>query len=64
MKTDNNKHEAYKQAEKKIAAIKGFYINLFIYFISNAALIYVNLKYGPHFQWFWYRWNRNVTIRA
>ncbi len=56
MKQDNNnnKHNAYKEAEKKVRDIKGFYINLLIYFITNAVLIYVNLKYGAHFQWFWY----------
>lgn len=54
MKTEHNKHEAYKQAEKKVKAIKGFYFNLLIYIITNAALIYVNFIYSPHFHWFWY----------
>ncbi len=54
MKSEQNKHEAYKQAEKKVKAIKGFYFNLLIYIITNSILIYINLIYNGDFNWVWY----------
>ncbi|WP_240339618.1 2TM domain-containing protein [Flavobacterium arcticum] len=54
MKSEQNKHETYKQAEKKVKAIKGFYFNLLIYIITNSILIYINLIYSGDFNWVWY----------
>ncbi|WP_294736449.1 2TM domain-containing protein [uncultured Flavobacterium sp.] len=50
----NSENKDYRQAEKRVKAIKGFYINLLIYFIANAVLVYINLVYTPDVHWFWY----------
>lgn len=47
-------NQEYNEAFKRVKEIKGFYINLLIYFITHAILIYVNLKYSAGFHWFWY----------
>lgn len=47
-------NQEYNQAFKRVKNIKGFYINLLIYLITNAVMIYINLKYSPDFHWFWY----------
>lgn len=54
MMDDFNKQQEYSQAEKRVKAIKGFYINLLIYFITNLLLAYVNVIYSSNFYWFWY----------
>ncbi|QYJ69498.1 2TM domain-containing protein [Flavobacterium litorale] len=49
-----NQQEAYRRAEKKVNAIKGFYGGLFGYCIVIPILIYINLTYTPNYYWFWY----------
>ncbi|GGB86066.1 hypothetical protein GCM10007424_27650 [Flavobacterium suaedae] len=64
MEKDFNKH-AYNKAVERIKTIKGFYFNLLIYIVTNAILIYINLKYSPQFQWFWYSvvsWGAGLLI--
>ncbi len=45
---------AYDKAKRKVKEIKGFYINLSCYCLVMPILIYVNMKYMPEFQWFWF----------
>lgn len=44
----------YEKAKKKAKNIRGFYINLMCYCIVIPILIYVNLRYVPEIQWFWF----------
>ena len=45
---------AYDKAKRKVKEIKGFYANLTSYLIIMPILIFVNLRYTPEFQWFWF----------
>lgn len=65
MEKNYNKLEIYKQAEKKVKAIRGFYINLFIYLITNAIFVYINLTYSPESYWAWYTllfWGAGMAV--
>lgn len=45
---------AYDKAKRKVKEIKGFYVNLTCYCLIMPILIYVNLRFMPQFQWFWF----------
>jgi Histidine kinase/2TM domain len=49
--TENN---AYYDAKKKVDNLKDFYGSLFSFCIVIPFLIFINLRYSPHFQWFWF----------
>jgi hypothetical protein len=58
---------AYDKAKRKVKEIKGFYINLTCYCIVIPVLIFVNLRYMPEFQWFWFSlagWGVGVAFHA
>ncbi|MFP9099026.1 2TM domain-containing protein [Flavobacterium sp. RHBU_24] len=62
-----NEREAYKRAKKKVKEIKGFYYNLLCYCIVIPILIFVNLKFSPEFQWFWFSmvgWGTGVLFHG
>lgn len=44
----------YEKAKKTAKNIRNFYINLTCYCVVIPILIFVNLKYVPEFQWFWF----------
>ncbi|QXP74077.1 2TM domain-containing protein [Tenacibaculum sp. AHE15PA] len=46
--------QKYTQAKKRVKKIKGFYTHLAIYCIIIPVIIFVNLKFEPHFHWFWF----------
>ena len=53
----NKKHDednAYYRAKKRVEELKGFYGNLISYCCVVPVLVFVNLKYSPEFQWFWF----------
>ncbi|TCI90562.1 2TM domain-containing protein [Tenacibaculum sp. M341] len=51
----NSVHEArYFRAVKKVKAIKSVYAHIVVYLLVVSMLIYVNLKFTPHFHWFWF----------
>jgi len=54
MKQASNKEQQYSKAQKRVKLIKGFYTHLAIYCVVISLLIYINLKYEPHFHWFWF----------
>jgi len=54
MKTDVTQKQQYAKAEKRVKKIKGFYTHLSIYCIVIPIIIFVNLKFEPHFHWFWF----------
>jgi hypothetical protein len=51
---DNTTQKAYKEARKKVKAIRGFYFNLLVYIAAHLVFIYFNLIYNLQFNWFWY----------
>jgi hypothetical protein len=44
----------YQKAQKRVKDIKGFYTHLTIYCLIIPTLIFINLKFEPHFHWFWF----------
>jgi hypothetical protein len=48
------KDQKYLQAVKRIEKIKGFYMHLTVYGLIIPTIIFVNLKFEPHFHWFWF----------
>ena len=46
--------QQYIIAKKRVKRIKGFYTHLTIYCIVIPVIIFVNLKFEPHFHWFWF----------
>lgn len=54
MESDFTKEQRYFKAQKRVKEIKGFYIHLTIYCIVMPVIIFINLKFVPHFHWFWF----------
>jgi len=54
MERNNTEQERYLIAQKRVKRIKGFYTHLSIYCVIIPVIIFVNLKYEPHFHWFWF----------
>jgi hypothetical protein len=54
MKSALKKEQQYLKAQKRVKDIKGFYTHLTIYCVVISLLVFINLKYEPHFHWFWF----------
>ena len=54
MNIEFTNEQRYYKAHKRVKDIKGFYIHLTIYCLVIPVIIFVNLKYVPHFHWFWF----------
>jgi uncharacterized membrane protein YbhN (UPF0104 family) len=52
MKPALKKNQRYLKAQKRVKQVKGFYTHLTIYCVVISLLIFINLKYEPHFHWF------------
>jgi sensor histidine kinase YesM len=64
---NTNENTAYYRAKKRVDELKGFYANLISYFCVIPFLIYINLTFSPHFQWFWFSaagWGFGLTMHA
>ncbi|CAL2087680.1 2TM domain-containing protein [Tenacibaculum sp. 190524A02b] len=48
------KEHNYMLAKKKVEKIKAFYIHAIITVLTMPIIIVVNLKFVPHYHWFWY----------
>lgn len=62
-----NSNTSYYRAKKRVEELKGFYGNLISYCIVIPILIFINLKFMPQFQWFWFSaagWGFGVTMHA
>jgi sensor histidine kinase YesM len=62
-----NENTAYYRAKKRVEQLKGFYGNLISYCCVIPILIFVNLKFMPHFHWFWFSaagWGFGLTMHA
>ena len=65
METNFTKQEGYYKAQKRVKEIKGFYTHLTIYCLIIPIIIFVNLKFEPHFHWFWFSllgWGTGLSI--
>ncbi|MFD0992141.1 histidine kinase [Tenacibaculum geojense] len=55
MKTPENfENSSYIKAVEKVQKIKEFYQNLISYIVFIPLLIFINLRFSPQFQWFWF----------
>lgn len=54
MELDFIEQQRYLKTKKRVKRIKGFYAHLSIYCLVIPIIIFVNLKYEPHFHWFWF----------
>lgn len=62
----NNKTPYYR-AKKRVEELKGFYGNLISYCCVIPILIFINLKFTPDFQWFWFSmagWGFGLSMHA
>jgi hypothetical protein len=60
-----NEDQKYLQAKKRVKKIKGFYTHLTIYCFVIPIIIFANLKFEPHFHWFWFSllgWGTGVIV--
>ena len=69
METSTNyiENTAYYRAKKRVEQLKGFYGSLISYCIVIPILIFINLRYMPHFQWFWFSaagWGFGLLMHA
>ena len=65
--TNFNEDTAYFRAKKRVEELKGFYGNLISYCCVIPILIFINLRFSPQFQWFWFSaagWGFGVTMHA
>lgn len=59
--------KAYYRAKKRVEELKGFYGNVISYCCVIPFLIFINLKFSPGFQWFWFSalgWGFGVAMHA
>jgi hypothetical protein len=62
-----NDNTAYYRAKKRVEQLKGFYGNLISYCCVIPLLIFINLTFSPHFQWFWFSaagWGFGLLMHA
>ncbi len=62
-----NENNSYYKAKKRVEELKGFYGNLISYCCVIPFLIFINLKFSPHFQWFWFSavgWGFGLIMHA
>ena len=46
--------QKYIKAKNRVQKVKGFYTHLTIYCIVIPIIVFANLKFEPHFHWFWF----------
>lgn len=59
--------KAYYRAKKRVEELKGFYGNIISYCCVIPFLVFINLKFSPGFQWFWFSalgWGFGVAMHA
>lgn len=65
--TNYNQKTPYYRAKKRVEELKGFYGNLISYCCVIPILIFINLKFTPDFQWFWFSmagWGFGLSMHA
>jgi steroid 5-alpha reductase family enzyme len=59
--------ERYQEAKKRVTEIKSFYSHLFIFFVVNVALFFINLATSPGTWWFYwplFGWGIGIAAHA
>ncbi|WP_432221190.1 2TM domain-containing protein [Flavobacterium sp. TMP13] len=62
-----NENSSYYRAKKRVRELKGFYGNLISYCCVIPVLIFINLRFSPGFQWFWFSalgWGIGLSLHA
>lgn len=54
MEVEFTKDQKYLKAKKRVKKMKGFYAHLSVYCFVIPIIIFTNLKFEPHFHWFWF----------
>ena len=65
MEREFTEDQKYIQAKKRVQKIKGFYTHLTVYCFVIPIIIFANLKFEPHFHWFWFSllgWGTGLII--
>lgn len=65
MEIEFTEGQKYLQAKRRVARIKGFYMHLTVYCFVVPTITFVNLKFEPHFHWFWFSalgWGTGLLI--
>lgn len=63
----SDENRAYFRAKKRVEELKGFYGNVISYCCVIPFLVFINLKFSPGFQWFWFSalgWGFGVVMHA
>ncbi|WP_264534641.1 2TM domain-containing protein [Flavobacterium sp. N1736] len=63
----NDENKAYFRAKKRVEELKGFYGNIISYCCVIPFLVFINLRYSPGFQWFWFSalgWGFGLVMHA
>lgn len=64
---ENPLDDEYIKARKHVENLKEFYYNLLSYCLVIPFLVFINLKTGPQFHWFWFPmfgWGIGLTFHA
>ncbi|PKP13101.1 MAG: hypothetical protein CVU08_07030 [Bacteroidetes bacterium HGW-Bacteroidetes-3] len=67
MKTANTEEQKYIRAKKNVEKVKRFYSDFLAYIVVIPFLIFINLRFSPEFQWFWFPmigWGIGLTFHA
>jgi sensor histidine kinase YesM len=62
-----SENNTYLRAKKRVEELKGFYANLISYCCVIPFLIFINLRFSPDFQWFWFStcgWGFGLIMHA
>jgi energy-coupling factor transporter transmembrane protein EcfT len=65
MEREFTKDQEYFKAKKRVQKIKGFYSHLIVYCCVIPIIIFANLRFEPHFHWFWFSvlgWGTGLLI--
>lgn len=54
MKTAYTEEQKYIRAKKNVEKVKRFYSDFLAYIVVIPFLIFINLRFSPEFQWFWW----------
>ncbi len=54
MVANYRKEQQYLKAQKRIKDIKGFYSHLIVMVFLLPFIVFINLKFIPRYQWFWW----------
>ena len=63
----NEKEITFQRAKKRVEALRGFYIHLFVYVVVNLFLFLLNIITSPDVLWFYWPllgWGIAIVVHA